>query len=92
MQFRHTDGSVVTAVQWHRHGDHPRVRVASTSDVPWSTDPGKHGWLDGAGIVLPGDWIVADATGACRVVRERPFRKAYAPVVAERPDPVPVPG
>lgn len=70
------------ATQWKRHGDHPKVRVASTSDLPWATDAARYGWLDvpNAGqAVLPGDWIVQIGS-TFSVVNERDFRKKYEPM------------
>lgn len=81
MKFRRlSDGQIFDARCWQRHGDHPVVRPASSADLPSSTSPGAYGWLDGSGIVLPGDWILTDANGTPRVVLERSFRKDFEPV------------
>lgn len=79
MLFRHNaDGTVVAARQWNRHGDHPKVRPARPSEAAWSLNPERYGWLEGGGLVVPGDWLV-DAAGTARVLREQQFRKDYSP-------------
>lgn len=53
---------VVSAVQWHKVGDHPAVREYRSYDP----DMAGHGWivtLEGGHIVTPGDWIITGVQG-----------------------------
>ena len=78
MKYRRiADDMTVTARAWQRHGDHPKVRPATHADLPGSSDPGVYGWVDGSGLVLPGDYVVVSAANNIRVIRERDFRKGY---------------
>lgn len=80
MKFqRKSDGLIVSAKVWQRNGDHPKVRPATKGDLPALSDPGKLGWIDGVGVVFPGDLVVTDADGSPSVVRERSFRQGYLP-------------
>lgn len=79
MRFRRiADNEQVTAKVWQRHGDHPSVRRATATDIPFTSQPERYGYMDGYGIVLPGDFVVSGADGT-RLVRERIFRKDYEP-------------
>lgn len=80
MKFeRLSDAKVFDAKCWQRHGDHPVVRPATQAELPSSSDPGQYGWIDGCGIVLPGDYVLIDANGQPSVVLERSFRQGYKP-------------
>jgi hypothetical protein len=53
-----------TANQWRRHGDsvrvEPLVRMSSVlrSCLICGRKMEEHGWIDGVGVIHPGDWIV----------------------------------
>lgn len=80
MRFvRLSDNSPVEAKPWRRHGDHPQVRPCRDTDPHGLGDARRCGWIDGVGVVLPGDWIVTDPDGRVLVLLERLFRKHYAP-------------
>jgi len=72
------------AKQWHRLGDHPKVRAATASEAPFSKNPERYGWLvtgpQSGQLVIPGDYILSDAEGALSVVTEKNYRKLYAPL------------
>ena len=63
------------ALQWHRHGDSKRVSrlTAGINQIPPCTLCGNptedHGWIDGVGIVHPGDWI-ADIASQTIILRD----------------------
>lgn len=70
------------AIHWHRHGDDPRVKVATVTDIPTSPDPSRFGVLltdDGRTrrLVIPGDWIVTRPDGSTVIMSERDFRRRY---------------
>lgn len=73
-------GATLRAKQWNRHGDHPLVRPATPADFPRSEAPQRYGWIDGVGLVLPGDFIIESDGAKARVVSEQIFRKRFAPL------------
>jgi len=62
----------VEAVQWWEPGDHPLVIGQSEG---WAIAT-PEGWRR----VLPGDWLVTDATGCTWPMRDELFHGIYEPV------------
>lgn len=73
----------VEAVQWFKHGDHPRVKLPpsgeNASDL-W-------GWVvtpEGGHRVVPGDWIITGPFGEVYPCKDNIFRATYDPVTKEK--------
>jgi hypothetical protein len=68
------------ANQWRKHGDSRRVDilVKGTNDMKPCLICGNkiedHGWMDGVGIVHPGDWLV-DIAGQTLVLRNKTYKE-----------------
>lgn len=76
---------VIEAVQWHRHGDHPKVQPATMAQA---AGVGPHLWehcgwvktLEGGHVVSPGDWIITGVKGEHYPCRDDIFRMTYEAV------------
>ena len=64
----------VTAVQWHKLGDHPNVSLLPGKTIGWLTS-NKGGYAVG-----PGDWVLEDEAGEFKVLPDHKFRALYKEV------------
>ena len=65
---------VVTAVQWHKLGDHPKVAYLPNSETGWLATE------SGGVAVKTGDWIVENLAGELLVVDNEKFNRLYKEV------------
>lgn len=65
----------VEAVQWHKPGDHPAVRLAGE----WKVEGASYVWFKlGLHTVAPGDWVVPDSNEQLhRVLTPEQFEQEY---------------
>ncbi len=71
---------VIEAVQWHKHGDHPKVERYGehvVSQYPAYAQCGFIETLEGAHHVIPSDWIITGAQGEHYPCKDAIFRATY---------------
>lgn len=82
----------ITATEWLKHGDHPRVlqledpRHNGTNDNLMCCDApaAGHGWIQATDEeVCPGDWITVDTDGVVNVFSAETFVSVYEPITAD---------
>jgi hypothetical protein len=78
----------ITATEWLKHGDHPRIdrldkqTEADADDCRRCDKPGPdHGWIPNVEeTVCPGDWIVLDTDGTIGAFNPETFVSVYEPI------------
>lgn len=79
---------VITAKQWHSHGDHDAVEELPASHPAWdsaSQEKYRLGWvktLEGGHVVTPGDWIITGVKGEHYPCTPGIFELTYEPALA----------
>jgi len=72
---------IIEAVQWFKHGDHPKVgpmpRGRETQDKGWVST------LEGGHEVTPGDWIITGVKGEHYPCKPDIFAMTYEAVVTQ---------
>jgi hypothetical protein len=71
---------VISAKQWHKHGDHPAVTPVPANNPVYDAE--TYGWvptLEGGHIVTPGDWIITGVKGEHYPCKPDIFAATYEP-------------
>jgi hypothetical protein len=76
---------VIEAIQWHKHGDHPKVGQLPPNHPidKFCITPLHFGWIDtleGGHVVSQGDWIIQGVKGEFYPCKPDIFEATYEPV------------
>lgn len=66
---------VITAKQWFKGGDHPKVVASSLCSSGYGIET-----LEGFHVVSPGDWIIRGVSGEYYPCKPNIFEATYEPV------------
>lgn len=83
-----TKPTIVDAVQWFKHGDHPAVKTSVSGKEPAGAimvEGQAAGWIDdantiGGKIVRSGDWVITSQLGDTYVMHAIDFEGMFDPV------------